>query len=75
MDVLISVFDALVQWLAHGFSGFSAWEIVAYTLVTTHITIAAVTIFLHRAQAHRALDLHGIPSHFFRFWLGSAPEW
>jgi stearoyl-CoA desaturase (delta-9 desaturase) len=69
MDVLISVFDALVQWLAHGFSGFSAWEIVAYTLVTTHITIAAVTIFLHRAQAHRALDLHGIPAHFFRFWL------
>ena len=40
-----------------------------YTLVTTHITIAAVTIFLHRAQAHRALDLHPIPSHFFRFWL------
>src|SRR5678815_3597627 len=69
MDVLISVFDSLVQWLGHGFSGFSAWEIVAYTLVTTHITIAAVTIFLHRAQAHRALDLHGIPSHFFRFWL------
>ena len=59
----------LVQWLGHGFSGFSGWEIVAYTLITTHITIAAVTIFLHRAQAHRALDLHGIPSHFFRFWL------
>ena len=35
----------------------------------THITIAAVTIFLHRAQAHRALDLHPVPSHFFRFWL------
>ena len=45
------------------------WQIVLYTLATTHITIAAVTIFLHRAQAHRALDLHGIPSHFFRFWL------
>ena len=47
----------------------AGWEIVAYTLITTHITIAAVTVFLHRAQAHRALDLHGIPSHFFRFWL------
>ena len=69
MNVLNSVFDALVQWLGHGFSGFSGWEVVAYTLITTHITIAAVTIFLHRAQAHRALDLHGIPSHFFRFWL------
>ena len=45
------------------------WGYVAYTLVVTHITIAAVTIFLHRHQAHRALDLHPIPSHFFRFWL------
>jgi stearoyl-CoA desaturase (delta-9 desaturase) len=41
----------------------------AYTLVMTHITIASVAIFLHRAQAHRALDLHAISSHFFRFWL------
>ena len=69
MDVLNSVFFALVDWLAHGFSSWSGWEILAYTLITTHITIAAVTIFLHRAQAHRALDLHPIPSHFFRFWL------
>ena len=45
------------------------WGYVAYTLVMTHITIAAVTIFLHRHQAHRALDLHPVPSHFFRFWL------
>jgi stearoyl-CoA desaturase (delta-9 desaturase) len=40
-----------------------------YALVTTHITIASVTIYLHRHQAHRAMDLHAIPSHFFRFWL------
>ena len=39
------------------------------TLLMTHVTIAAVTIFLHRAQAHRALDLHPVISHFFRFWL------
>ena len=45
------------------------WGYVVYALVLTHITIAAVTIFLHRHQAHRALDLHPIPSHFFRFWL------
>ena len=69
MDLLNSVAYALLAWLSHGFSGFSGWEIVAYTLITTHITIAAVTIFLHRAQAHRALDLHPVPSHFFRFWL------
>ena len=45
------------------------WGYIVVTLVLTHITIAAVTIFLHRHQAHRALDLHPLPSHFFRFWL------
>ena len=45
------------------------WGYVAYTLIVTHITIAGVTIYLHRHQAHRALDLHPLPSHFFRFWL------
>ena len=45
------------------------WGYVVYTLVATHITIATVTIFLHRCQAHRALDLHPVASHFFRFWL------
>jgi stearoyl-CoA desaturase (delta-9 desaturase) len=45
------------------------WGYVVVALVLTHVTIASVTIFLHRAQAHRALDLHPIASHFFRFWL------
>ena len=45
------------------------WGYVIYALAVTHITIAAVTIFLHRCQSHRALDLHPIVSHFFRFWL------
>jgi len=47
----------------------SVWQVVGYALVVTHITIAAVTIYLHRHQAHRALDLHPLVSHFFRFWL------
>lgn len=38
-------------------------------LLLTHVTIAAVTIYLHRYSAHRALYLHFIPSVFFRFWL------
>jgi stearoyl-CoA desaturase (delta-9 desaturase) len=38
-------------------------------LALTHVTIAGVTIFLHRCQAHRALDLHPVISHFFRFWM------
>lgn len=45
------------------------WDLIVYALVVTHITIAGVTIFLHRCQAHRALDLHPAVSHFFRFWL------
>ncbi len=69
MEFFTTVHDALVQWLAHGFTGATWWQMVLYTLVTTHITIAAVTIFLHRAQAHRALELGPIPSHFFRLWL------
>ena len=40
-----------------------------YTLVVTHITIIGVTVYLHRCQAHRALELHPVVSHFFRFWL------
>jgi stearoyl-CoA desaturase (delta-9 desaturase) len=45
------------------------WGLVIVTLVLTHVSIAAVTIYLHRHQAHRALDLHPLASHFFRFWL------
>ena len=45
------------------------WGYAAVALVLTHITIASVTIYLHRCQAHRALDLHPLVSHFFRFWL------
>jgi stearoyl-CoA desaturase (delta-9 desaturase) len=45
------------------------WGYVLVTLAFTHITIASVTIYLHRHQAHRALDLHPVISHFFRFWL------
>lgn len=42
---------------------------VGLTLALTHVTIASVTIFLHRHQAHRALELGAVPSHFFRLWL------
>ncbi len=62
-------FDAALEWLAHGLWDLAWWQIVLFTLALTHITMASVTIFLHRHQAHRALDLHPIASHFFRFWL------
>jgi stearoyl-CoA desaturase (delta-9 desaturase) len=61
--------DIFLNWLSNGLLDASGWQMVVFTLVATHITIAAVTIYLHRHQAHRALDLGPIPSHFFRFWL------
>src|SRR2546421_9686107 len=45
------------------------WGVALAVLAMTHVTIAAVTIYLHRCQAHRALDLHPLVSHFFRLWL------
>jgi stearoyl-CoA desaturase (delta-9 desaturase) len=69
MNELMSLWSGLVAWLANGLVESTWWQVLLFTLVTTHITIASVTIFLHRAQAHRALDLHTAPSHFFRFWL------
>ena len=63
------VFNAVIQWFGHGLWDLAWWQIVLYALFTTHITIASVTIYLHRHQAHRAMDLHWLPAHFFRFWL------
>ncbi|HKR41219.1 MAG TPA: acyl-CoA desaturase [Paraburkholderia sp.] len=61
--------NSLLDFLAHGVLHFSWWQIVLFAVVVTHITIIGVTVYLHRCQAHRALDMHPIASHFFRFWL------
>ena len=64
-----AVLDALIDWMGHGLFNLAWWQVLLITLGMTHITIASVTIYLHRHSAHRALDLHPIASHFFRFWL------
>ncbi len=64
-----AVLNAALEWLAHGLWDLSGWQMVLFTLLVTHITMISVTVFLHRHQAHRALDLHPVASHFFRFWL------
>ena len=69
MNFLSNILHAVLSFLDGGLFDLSAWQVVVYTLVVTHITIAGVTIYLHRHQAHRALELHPIVSHFFRFWL------
>ena len=69
MNESMNLWEGLVSWAAHGIVQTTWWQVVLIALVLTHVTIASVTIFLHRAQAHRALELHPFPSHFFRFWL------
>ncbi len=61
--------DNLVYFLDGGLLKLSWWALFIIAIVFTHATIAGVTIFLHRCQAHRGLDLHPVISHFFRFWL------
>ena len=68
-EVLLSIWDGLIRFLDQGLTGATWWQAILLALVFAHITIASVTIYLHRHQAHRSLELHPIASHFFRFWL------
>ena len=52
-----------------GLLDLSWWQLILVVLLLTHVTIVSVTVYLHRCQAHRALDLHPVLAHFFRFWL------
>jgi len=64
-----AMFNAILEWLGHGTWDLKWWQVVLFTLALTHITMISVTVFLHRNQAHRALDLHPAVAHFFRLWL------
>ena len=56
------------RYYAGFFTKYFMFELI-YTLIATHITIVCVTLFLHRAQAHRAINFHPLLEHFMRFWL------
>jgi fatty-acid desaturase len=56
------------DFLVNGVLDLSAWQVVLYTLIMTHISIISITVYLHRAMAHRAMDVHPALAHFFRFW-------
>lgn len=64
----VNMFLDFPAW-ANGLVDLPWWGYVATALLMTHVTIAAVTIYLHRHSAHRALELHPVVSHFFRLWL------
>lgn len=59
----------LSNFLSEGLLGLPWWGYLVYALVATHLTIMAVTLFLHRDQTHRGVDLHPAVRHVFRFWL------
>ena len=59
----------MLETLIHGLIPLNFIEYAVYTLVVTHITIVAITLYLHRGVCHSAIDIHPILSHFFRFWL------
>jgi stearoyl-CoA desaturase (delta-9 desaturase) len=63
------VFRTSLAFFSNGLLYLPWWQIVLATLLLTHVTIISVTVYLHRCQAHRALDLHPAVSHGFRFWL------
>ena len=63
------MFNAILEWLGHGTWHLAWWQVILFTLALTHVTMISVTVFLHRHQAHRALDLHPGVAHFFRLWL------
>ena len=59
----------MTELLINGLVDFTWVGYVTYTLVVTHITIVAITLYLHRGVCHSAIEIKPILSHFFRFWL------
>ncbi|NII10737.1 fatty acid desaturase [Oleiagrimonas sp. C23AA] len=62
------MFDSMLDFAARGLSGAGWGTMLIYLLVVTQLTIFAVTLYLHRSQAHRGVDFHPVIAHFFRFW-------
>ncbi|HEU0277645.1 MAG TPA: fatty acid desaturase [Rhodanobacteraceae bacterium] len=60
--------NTLLDFAAHGLANVGWLAIALYVLVTTQLTILAVTLYLHRSQAHRGVDFHPVVAHFLRFW-------
>lgn len=64
-----ALWHRLLTWLHQGLWPLSWWQLACVVVLTTHATIVAVTLFLHRCQAHRSLELGPVPAHAFRLWL------
>lgn len=54
--------------MLYGLFHLSIWGYIAVAFILTHLTVLSVTLYLHRCQAHRSLEMHPALCHFFRFW-------
>ena len=59
----------MMDILINGLIDFTWVGYVLYTLVVTHISIVAITLYLHRGVCHSAIEIKPLLAHFFRFWL------
>lgn len=59
---------SFTDFLSGGLLQLGWGSMLLYLLVATQLTIFTVTLYLHRSQAHRAVDFHPAIAHFFRFW-------
>ncbi|MGH8426923.1 MAG: DesA family fatty acid desaturase [Gammaproteobacteria bacterium] len=58
-----------LEFFARGTVPLPWWGYLLVAAGTIHLTVIGVTLYYHRDQAHRALDLHPALRHFFRFWV------
>jgi stearoyl-CoA desaturase (Delta-9 desaturase) len=68
-SIFLAIPSGLITFLDQGLLNLSGWGRFAVFMAMTHLTIISVTLYLHRCQSHRALELHPAVSHVFRFWL------
>lgn len=60
---------AILDFLETGLLNFSAWQMVLYTFIVVQVTLSGVSLYLHREQTHRGIQMNPVIQHFYRFWL------
>jgi stearoyl-CoA desaturase (Delta-9 desaturase) len=62
-------FSTIIYYLLHGLLAPTAVFLVVFTLVTSLLTLLAVSCYLHRSQTHRSIRFVSPLNHIFRFIL------
>ena len=59
----------ILDFLETGLLNLSGWQLVLYTFIAVQVTLSGVSLYLHREQTHRGIQMHPVLQHFYRFWL------